>query len=121
MFLNGAILGIHARPKRLVAAFRQLRRAGRIGEFVSVWAQVGEVVTAAHAHVNRALDNTHCCCLLQADAVYIAADGGRVCRPLIICHNGVPSVTPAHMAKVNCFSSSCCQPTHCMMLTLGPL
>ena len=39
VFLNGAILGIHKRPKRLVAAFRQLRRAGRVGEFVSIFLQ----------------------------------------------------------------------------------
>jgi DNA-directed RNA polymerase III subunit RPC2 len=74
VFLNGAILGIHRRPRRLVAAFRALRRAGRVGEFVSI--------------------------TLGADAVHVASDGGRVCRPLIICAAGVPSVTAAHIAKV---------------------
>ena len=81
VFLNGAILGIHRRPRRLVAAFRQLRRAGRVGEFVSI--------------------------TLAADAVYIASDGGRVCRPLIICAGGVPSVTAAHIAKARQLSPCC--------------
>lgn len=74
VFLNGSILGIHRRPKRLVKEFRRLRRAGRVGEFVSIF--------------------------LQQDSVYIASDGGRVCRPLIICDRGVPRVTSAHTAKV---------------------
>lgn len=43
----------------------------------------------------------------QADSVYIASDGGRVCRPLIICKNGVPMVTDAHIAKVR--GSTVCQ------------
>ncbi|KFM24286.1 DNA-directed RNA polymerase III subunit RPC2 [Auxenochlorella protothecoides] len=34
------------------------------------------------------------------DAVHIAADGGRVCRPLIICDAGVPRVTGAHLARL---------------------
>ncbi len=80
VFLNGSILGIHRRPKRLVKEFRRLRRAGRVGEFVSIF--------------------------LQQDSVYIASDGGRVCRPLIICDRGVPRVTSEHTAKV--CSLSCC-------------
>jgi hypothetical protein len=55
VFLNGAILGIHARPKRLVAAFRQLRRAGRIGEFVSVWAQVEACIVMLRMHAVQGL------------------------------------------------------------------
>jgi len=31
------------------------------------------------------------------DAVHLACDGGRVCRPLIICDAGLPRVTAAHM------------------------
>ncbi|KAL6782341.1 RPC2 [Auxenochlorella protothecoides x Auxenochlorella symbiontica] len=74
VFLDGCILGTHRRPRALVAALRTLRRAARLGEFVSV-------------HV-------------QHDAVHIAADGGRVCRPLIICDAGVPRVTGAHLARL---------------------
>ena len=74
MFLNGYILGTHKQPLRFVDIIRKLRRAGYIGEFVSVYT--------------------------QHDCVYIASDGGRVCRPLIICDEGVPRVTPKHTAKV---------------------
>ena len=37
VFLNGIIVGIHARPNELVAKVRNLRRQGRVGEFVSVY------------------------------------------------------------------------------------
>ena len=72
--LNGSILGVHRDPERLVRGFRAARRAGGIGGFVSIYR--------------------------QADAVSIASDGGRVCRPLIICENGAPKVTAEHTAKV---------------------
>ena len=74
MWLDGNLLGTHQRPKRFVAMLRRLRRAGRLGRFVSV-------------HT-------------QHDAVHIAADGGRVCRPLIVCHHGVPKLTSDHMEQV---------------------
>jgi DNA-directed RNA polymerase III subunit RPC2 len=72
--LNGSILGVHRDPERLVRGYRAARRAGGIGGFVSIYR--------------------------QADAVSIASDGGRVCRPLIICENGAPKVTAEHTAKV---------------------
>eukprot|EP00884_Botryococcus_braunii_P009393 jgi/Botrbrau1/18455/Bobra.0072s0038.1 len=74
VMLNGTILGVHARPKRLLRTLRQLRRAGYVGEFVSV---------------HRGMD-----------ILSIACDGGRVCRPLIICDRGVPRLTPDHVAKM---------------------
>lgn len=74
VFLNGGVLGAHPHPQRLVRALRDLRRAGRLGEFV-------------HAH-------------LQNDAAHVSCDGGRVCRPLIICDAGVPRVTDAHIARL---------------------
>ena len=43
---------------------RQLRRGGRIGEFVSVYLNP------------------------EQKAVYIASDGGRVCRPLLVLEAG---------------------------------
>lgn len=55
-------------------SLRELRRAGRLGEFV-------------HVH-------------LQQDACYVSADGGRVCRPLIICDQGVPRVRQEHITKL---------------------
>lgn len=60
VILNGTILGIHRQPVRFAAAFRQLRRCNRIGEFVSVY--------------------------IQQECCYIASDGGR-CSPLILCTN----------------------------------
>jgi DNA-directed RNA polymerase III subunit RPC2 len=71
VFLNGTIIGIHRRPLRFAKQLRMLRRAGHLGEFVSVYV----------------IQNT----------LHIASDGGRVCRPLIICDNGVPRVKEAHI------------------------
>ena len=64
VFLNGLIVGVHTKPAQLVEKVRQLRRGGRIGEFVSVYLN----------EVQR--------------AVYIASDGGRVCRPLLVLEAG---------------------------------
>jgi len=74
VFLNGHVLGAHRWPLRLAQRLRALRRSGRLGEFVSV-----------HAIGKRC---------------YIASDGGRVCRPLIIVENGVPKVTDAHLTEL---------------------
>lgn len=73
VLLNGSIVGVHRDAPALVDAYRRLRRAGLVGEFVSV--------------------------TLDGPTVHIASDGGRVCRPLIICDAGVPRVTAAHTAK----------------------
>ena len=56
-----------------LASFRRLRRAGQISEFVSVYQN----------HAQR--------------CVYIASDGGRVCRPLIIVEAGRPRVRQEHI------------------------
>ncbi|KAK9821215.1 hypothetical protein WJX81_000849 [Elliptochloris bilobata] len=74
VLLNGSIVGVHRNAPALVDAFRRLRRAGLVGEFVSV--------------------------TLDGPTVHIASDGGRVCRPLIICDAGVPRVTAVHTAKL---------------------
>lgn len=74
MFLNGNILGIHRQSDLLTDALRGLRRSGKLGEFVSVYT--------------------------QHDSVQIASDGGRVCRPLIICDQGWPRVTAEHLARL---------------------
>ena len=76
VLLNGCILGCHASPGALVGALRSLRRGGRVGPYVSVCAPPGD------------------------GCVHIAADGGRVCRPLVICDAGVPRLTSAHTAAV---------------------
>jgi DNA-directed RNA polymerase III subunit RPC2 len=64
IFLNGLIVGAHAHPVKFVEKIRKMRRRGNIGEFVSVY--FNEV----------------------QKSVYIASDGGRVCRPLFIVRKG---------------------------------
>lgn len=60
VILNGVIIGTHVDPRTFVTRLRRIRRAGLIGEFVSVMIH----------DVQR--------------VVYIASDGGRVCRPLLL-------------------------------------
>ncbi|KAL0380073.1 UNVERIFIED_CONTAM: DNA-directed RNA polymerase III subunit [Sesamum angustifolium] len=55
---------------------RKLRRAGKIGEFVSIF-------------VNE-----------KQHSVYIASDGGRVCRPLVIADKGVSRIKKHHMKEL---------------------
>lgn len=76
VFLNGLILGVHRSPRRFVQLVRAMRRAGRLGEFVSV-------------HTNE-----------KHQTVHISCDGGRVCRPLIIVSQGIPLVTQEHIQQV---------------------
>lgn len=77
VFLNGSVLGVTRNCRKLVATFRHLRRAGLINEFVSV------------------------CANQSQRSVYIACDGGRVCRPYIIVQNGEPMVTSSHIEELN--------------------
>ncbi|CAK9196787.1 unnamed protein product [Sphagnum troendelagicum] len=76
VFFNGIILGVHRRPQRFAETLRKLRRAGKIGEFVSI-------------HVNPGQHSIH-----------IASDGGRVCRPLVIADNGVSRIKEHHMKEL---------------------
>lgn len=76
VIFNGLILGKHRRPQHFAAAMRKLRRAGKIGEFVSVF-----------------VNEKQCC-------VYIASDGGRVCRPLVIADNGISRIKEYHMKEL---------------------
>eukprot|EP00624_Nannochloropsis_granulata_P004428 evm.model.NODE_31977_length_99932_cov_29.870142.9 len=77
VFLNGLIVGCHWRPLRFVRLLRLLRRKGLVAEFVSVYLH----------EVQR--------------AVYIATDGGRVCRPLLVCERGVPRLTNMMMRQLS--------------------
>ena len=74
VLMNGSLLGVHAQPEAFAHSFRKLRRAGRIGEFVSVYTADG--------------------------CVYISSDGGRVCRPLIIIERGEPLLTQEHLDEL---------------------
>ncbi|KAF9667245.1 hypothetical protein SADUNF_Sadunf15G0002400 [Salix dunnii] len=76
VIFNGLILGKHRRPQQFANAMRKLRRVGKIGEFVSVF-------------VNE-----------KQRAVYIASDGGRVCRPLVIADKGVSRIKEHHMREL---------------------
>jgi len=76
VFLNGLILGLHRQPQRLLSTMRQLRRAGHLGEFVSVQ-----------------LHPSHRC-------VNIASDSGRVCRPLVIVERGRSQLLQVHMDQL---------------------
>nr|VDC69007.1 unnamed protein product [Brassica rapa] len=76
VIFNGLIIGKHRRPQYFANSLRRLRRAGKIGEFVSVF-------------IN---EKQHC--------VYVASDGGRVCRPLVIADNGVSRVKQYHMKEL---------------------
>ncbi|KAM3288805.1 hypothetical protein P3S67_022235 [Capsicum chacoense] len=74
--LNGLMLGKHKSPQRFANAMRKLRRAGKIGEFVSIF-------------VNK-----------KQRCVYIASDGGRVCCPLVIAGKGVSRIKELHMKEL---------------------
>lgn len=76
IFLNGLIIGAHARPEDFATKIRSLRRQGKIGEFVSVY-----------------LNRVH-------KAVYVSSDGGRVCRPLLIVENGRIKLTQEHIERL---------------------
>lgn len=76
VIFNGMILGKHRRPQRFATAMRKLRRACLIGEFVSVY-----------------VNEKQCC-------VYLASDGGRVCRPLVIADKGISRVKAHHMKEL---------------------
>lgn len=76
VFINGIIIGVHENPTRLVNVIRNLRRHGKIGEFVSVYLN------------------------LVQKAVYISADSGRVCRPLLIVEKGRIKLTQDHINNI---------------------
>ncbi|WVQ99768.1 hypothetical protein IAU59_006910 [Kwoniella sp. CBS 9459] len=71
--VNGALIGVTHLAKRFVRTFRKLRRAGRTSEFVSIY-------------INH-----------HQKVIYIASDGGRICRPMIIVEKNKPRVTTEHM------------------------
>lgn len=78
VYVNGLVIGIALDRNRLVSIIRSFRRCGRISEFVSV-----------------SYNDLH-------NAVYIATDGGRLCRPYIIVDQstGIPKLTESHLKKL---------------------
>ncbi|KAG0468458.1 hypothetical protein HPP92_017786, partial [Vanilla planifolia] len=83
VMFNGLLLGKHKQPQKFANAMRKLRRNSIIGEFVSIFVH----------------EKQRC--------VYVASDGGRVCRPLVIADNGVSRIKEHHMQElrdgVRCF------------------
>lgn len=79
VFVNGLIIGIAIDPDTLITTLRALRRGGHISEFISV-----------------SFHKLH-------KAVYIATDGGRLCRPYIIVNRttGTPRVTNSKIEYLN--------------------
>lgn len=75
VFLNGTILGVHQQPQKFANSMRKLRRMGHVGHYVSIYVSEGMYI-------------------------YIASDGGRVCRPLIICDDGVSRVKQSHLDEL---------------------
>ncbi|KAE9419637.1 hypothetical protein Angca_005083, partial [Angiostrongylus cantonensis] len=76
VFLNGLLVGTTLDPARVVRAVRTVRRSGLLSEFVSV---------------SRSL---------PLRAVYIASDGGRLCRPYLIVENGKVLLQPHHIQEL---------------------
>ncbi|TMW95667.1 hypothetical protein EJD97_008514, partial [Solanum chilense] len=76
IILNEAPIGTHRSPQIFANTMRKLRRKGRIGKFVSIF-------------VNE-----------KQGCVYIASDGGRVCRPLVIAEKGVSRIKEHHMNEL---------------------
>lgn len=73
VYLNGTLIGLSRDPENFIHKFRLLRRTGQISEFVSIYV------------------STH------QQAIHIAGDSGRICRPIIIVNNGIPMVTAQHI------------------------
>lgn len=76
IFINGTPMALTRLPKQFLNNFRRLRRTSRISEFVSIFIN--------HHH----------------NAVHIATDEGRICRPLIIVENGKSKVTNRHLKSL---------------------
>ena len=76
VFVNGTPIALTAIPKQFLNAFRQMRRRGRLSEFVSIYIN--------HYH----------------HAVHIATDEGRICRPLIIVENSKPRVRAKYLERL---------------------
>ena len=73
VFINGTPVALTSRPKGFLNSFRKFRRMGRVSEFVSI-------------HIND-----------HHNAVHIATDEGRICRPLIVVENGKSKVTKRYL------------------------
>lgn len=77
IFLNGTLIGTSRFPAKFVSDFRNLRRSGKISAFISIYTNIHQ------------------------QAVHIATDGGRICRPLIIVdEDNLSKVKTKHLQKL---------------------
>ena len=73
IFINGTPVALTKQPKAFLNSFRRLRRMGRVSVFVSIYIN--------HHH----------------NAVHIATDEGRICRPLIVVEKGRSRVNVGYL------------------------
>ncbi|KAI9699343.1 MAG: DNA-directed RNA polymerase III core subunit ret1 [Candelina mexicana] len=76
IFVNGTPIALTRQPKHFLNGFRRLRRTGRVSEFISIYIN--------HHH----------------NAVHIATDEGRICRPLIVVDREKSKVTTRYLASL---------------------
>ena len=76
ILMNGTPMAVTRHPKQFLSAFRKFRRSGRVSEFVSIFIN--------HHH----------------NAVYIATDEGRICRPLIVVEGMRSKVTARYLKSL---------------------
>ncbi|KKY28443.1 putative dna-directed rna polymerase iii polypeptide [Phaeomoniella chlamydospora] len=76
ILMNGTPIAVTRHPKQFLGAFRKFRRSGRVSEFVSIFIN--------HHH----------------NAVYIATDEGRICRPLIVVEGMRSKVTARYLKSL---------------------
>lgn len=88
VLLNGLVLGVHRRPMWFVKNFRELRRRGIVGEFVSLYYPLTLDRNAVKLGSHGAS---------IPPTINISSDNGRVCRPLVIVRDGVPVVKKSHI------------------------
>lgn len=88
VMLNGEVLGAHLHAAAFVAQFRAARRRGIVSEFSSI--------------------------VLMGDCVQISVDGGRLCRPLILCRDGRPLLRQQHVTVRTCPAHIAC--VACLLL-----
>lgn len=76
VFLNGSVIGITDDMKHILLTIRSMRRKGFLNPFISV-------------SINS-----------STNAIYIASDGGRLCRPYIIVENCIPLLTQSDVENL---------------------
>ncbi|KAK3275089.1 DNA-directed RNA polymerase III subunit RPC2 [Cymbomonas tetramitiformis] len=74
VFLNGHIIGVHFNAHKFAQTIRLMRRAGRIGCYVSVHVEHGRC--------------------------HLSSDGGRLCRPLLIADKGHLRINDVHIQQL---------------------